>query len=278
MSVVNKKENKMKEIFLEESKVLQMDILTAVDKFCSDNGIVYSIACGTLLGAVRHGGFIPWDDDIDIYMLRDDYEKFLRIFPEKFEDKYSSKSLRNDPKWHNAYAKIYDIRTISIDSNASINNIGINIDLFPIDDVPDDDNQWLSYRNQQLLLRKISRIRVSSLFPFKGIKVFLSLIFNRIRYSSLLNENLPLKMDAFSQVNNMKSYSRVFECACGMYCKKPFPKSLFDNITEIPFEDRRFKGFADADIYLSATYGDYMELPPISKRIRKHSAREFWIV
>ena len=108
----------MRKIELEEKKVLQIDILSAVDSFCKKNDIKYSLGYGTLLGAVRHGGYIPWDDDIDIIMLRDDFEKFEKLFPEKLDEKYVFNTLSREKRWHNSFGKVSDSRTLVVERKA----------------------------------------------------------------------------------------------------------------------------------------------------------------
>lgn len=95
-----------------ELKELQLEVLSSIHRFCKAKKIKYSLGCGTMLGCARHGGYIPWDDDIDIYLLRKDYNRLLKEFPEVFEGKYKLLSLERDSKWNRAYAKAYDNRTI----------------------------------------------------------------------------------------------------------------------------------------------------------------------
>ena len=126
----------MKKIETEELKRIQVDILKDIHEFCSINNIHYSLAYGTLLGAIRHQGYIPWDDDIDIMMLRSDYEKFIHTFPGSFKH-LSICAPELDLNYYAPYANVWDNRTIL---DEGINNadhrgktIGIKIDVFPID-------------------------------------------------------------------------------------------------------------------------------------------------
>ena len=265
-----------KAISLEESKVIQMDILSAVDKFCAENGITYSMACGTMLGAVRHKGFIPWDDDIDIYMLRDEYDRFIASFPLDYEGKFRVICRQNDDNWESPFAKIYDSRTVSVDEIADVRSIGINMDLFPIDDVPDDEAEWLSYRQAQIALRKKISAKIAKLSSCRSFFNKIKMLAKKSLLLGTSSRRLNDRRDAWARINDGKGYSRVFECSCGMYCKNPFPKSLFDDIVYWPFEDRMYKGFKDADTYLTATYGSYMELPPVEKRVSHHSTHDYW--
>ena len=133
----------MKRISFEEAKRVELDILLHVAKFCDEHGLRYFLAYGTLIGAVRHKGFIPWDDDIDIQMPREDYEKLLELYPkENTDEKYFL--LAPEMKGaHHPYAKIIDTRTVKKELGAKKNNpLGVDIDVFPLDGQPDGDKEF----------------------------------------------------------------------------------------------------------------------------------------
>lgn len=263
-------------ISIEESKKIQLDILSIVNSFCSDNNIVYSLSCGSLLGAVRHSGFIPWDDDLDICMLREDYQRFISLFPALVESKYRLACYERTQNWHLGYAKIYDCRTICYDKYAQIVPIGIGIDLFPMDVVPDSEEQWMAFR--KILASKRRRI---------STKIIKTSHLNLINRFSLLLKKLlllPYSLSACvldyiktATLYDNSKYTRVFECVLGISSRNPFPKSLFNEIIDWKFEDRTFKGFKDASIYLSATFGDFMKLPPEENRYPKHNYTQYWL-
>ncbi len=130
----------MKEIEIEELKRLQVDMLKCIDDFCVSNGIKYSLSSGTLIGAVRHQGYIPWDDDIDIMMLRDDYDRFVQMF----NGSYSHLSLlapELDWGYYAPYANVFDNRTLLQEGNNGHRGmqLGVKIDIFPIDFVAVDE-------------------------------------------------------------------------------------------------------------------------------------------
>ena len=136
----------------EEIKEILLDILLTFHRFCEEHDIRYSLDYGTLLGAIRHKGYIPWDDDIDVCMLRSEYEKLEHEFPKVMGNKYSFYTLNREKKWNRPYGKFYNTRTIE---NAKANNnvgIGIGIDVFPIDDVPDNPYDFETFRKRRLLL------------------------------------------------------------------------------------------------------------------------------
>ena len=133
----------MKEINIEELKLIQLDILQAIHDFCEENHIKYSLACGSMLGAVRHKGYIPWDDDIDVYLMRDDYEKLISSFPKVYKNVYELASLERDSKYARAYARAYNNKTIQYNGTREKEVRGIGIDVYGSDFVPDDETAWL---------------------------------------------------------------------------------------------------------------------------------------
>lgn len=266
----------MKKITLEEKKIVLLDILSAVDTFCKEHSIRYSMACGTMLGAVRHKGFIPWDDDLDIYLLRDDYKKLESEFPALLDGKYCFSSLSRTEGWHCAYGKICDDRTVSANTKAKRIPFGINIDVYPIDDVPDGENEWNKYRVIQKKAVCDVRNKTLSISSQNSFKRNLRLIWDKLPCLFQTREELLSKLDRVAQLNNGKNHSMCFECAQGLVQQHPFPKSLFSSIVNWPFEDRVFKGFKDADSYLRNGYGDYMKLPPEEKRVLVHGYDCYW--
>lgn len=266
----------MKLIELEERKEIQMQILDAVDHFCTVNNIPYSLSCGTMLGAIRHGGYIPWDDDIDIYMLRKDYDKFESLFPNIYQEKYQLASLTRLESWCNVYSKVWDNRTLIVEKILEQSEVGINIDIFPIDDVPDNDVEWIRFNKRR---RKDFEItRKSALCVSKNRPIWQNLVIPliRLRYIFLDRKKFGLYRNKMVQQFNGKGYNRVFETSSGMRVKKPFPKKLFNDLIYIPFENRKYQCFKNYDEYLTDTFGDYMTPPPIEKRISFHTYDTYW--
>lgn len=263
-------------IGLEELKVLQMDVLTAIDKYCTENGITYSLAGGTLLGAIRHKGYIPWDDDIDIYLYRDDYNKLISTFPDTYEGRYKIASLEREKKWLRPYANAYDDLTVCKENTNEKMTIGAKIDIFPIDSVPDDEEEWKEYDK----VRRKKQFRLNRYF-MKCSKTRPLSMNIKIAVFHLLNTFLPVrsfaeKLDKLSQIYNDKNTHYVFSNSQGLFVKKRFLKKVFDNVIDLPFEDRKFKGFADYDEYLKNAYGDYMKLPPVERRVSSHTFKAYW--
>lgn len=265
----------MIEIGLEERKQIQLEILDAVNTFCQEMGIRYSLSCGTMLGAIRHKGYIPWDDDIDIYMLREDFDRFDALFPDVYLDKYKMASLSRTEDWSICFAKVYDCRTLVKEKKNKQHNIGISIDVFPVDEVPDDNLAWNSFNRKRL--RMIHQLRLASIKFSRSHKWYnnIALIFIKSLFHH--PHKHAMKVDSFIQQHNGKGYCRIYECCQGLLAKKPFPKSLFCNLTETSFEGKTYSGFADYDTYLTLQYGeDYMTPPPPEKRVSYHTNNSYW--
>lgn len=267
----------MKEIKLEELKVLQMDILSAVHNFCIKHGIKYSLACGTMLGAARHHGYIPWDDDIDIYLLREDYDKLMLTFPECLDGKYRFVTLERNKKWNRAYGKIYDSRTIFKEQADSPLNLGVNIDVFPIDKVPENKSEWNLYNKIRRFFQRIYSIKVISFRKERNLIKNIFLLFAKVLLFPFSSRDISLFLQKIALRYNTTPSKLVFETVQGLYQKNPFPLILFDELSLYKFEDRQYYGFFDADSYLTNGYGNWRQLPPKHKQVSHHVFKAYWI-
>lgn len=165
----------MQELSLEKQKLLMLEILLDFDKVCRNNGIRYSLAYGTLLGAVRHQGFIPWDDDIDVIVFRADYEKLIQILNSQMQGNHSFICVENNPGFSAPLGKIIDNTTILEQSGHFSDriNLGVYIDVFPYDMVPEKKS------DRKKVLKKA--VFLQTLWSFCGI-----IIINVIKPSLLL--------------------------------------------------------------------------------------------
>lgn len=263
----------MRQLTLEELRETQMQILDYVDSFCRKNNIKYTLSGGTLLGAVRHGGYIPWDDDIDIQMLREDYVKFHSVWKQSNNPYYSLVSIENGNNMGYAFAKISDTRTITL--VRGVERTGVYIDVFPLDKIKNDQDfrlrSWLKKRFYQRAFAAFYLTTTSddSISIFKKIKYrVLSLGKDRKFWAERIN--------CLAQKNNGVPCDYYYEMVAGMKCKKPIPTKIFDNYQYLQFEDRKYLAVSDFDQYLRLTFGDYMQLPPIEQRVRTHNFISFW--
>lgn len=261
---------------LEEIKKIQVDVLRAFHQFCTEKGINYSLAYGTLLGAIRHKGYIPWDDDIDICMLRADYEKLENLFPENYQDAYGFYTLNRNLKWNRSYGKFFNTKTVEVESSNDNVGIGVSIDIFPIDDVPDTDTSFKKvWRRNRLLIKA----RTLKAIVWSKERSFLKNLIVAISHFILLP--FPLRFlaqstDCISRYQNNKGFHHVFHSCDNDNPKNSLPKSIFNQYVDVPFEGDVFKAMAGYDTYLRECYGDYMELPPIEKRVSTHTFNVYW--
>ena len=271
----------MKEFSFEEVKLQQLEILKCIDSFCVKNGLNYSLAYGTLIGAVRHKGYIPWDDDIDIMMPRKDYERFIYSFNGTFNH-LSVLSPEIDSDYYAPYANVYDNRTLlteGINGHRGF-QIGIKIDIFPIDYVSGDKETYFKdmYHVERInYIMYLKRMTLDGCFRKdfkKTIKVCLcKFLFSFLPYSFLQNE-----IKKVVRRHSISSSEYVDNVVYNIYSKKctSFHKTVLGNYIRIPFEGVEFNVIKDYDSVLRRIYGDYMQLPPLEKRVAHHDFKAYW--
>ena len=257
----------MKELSLDEIKAIELDILKWIDRFCKENKVQYFLDSGTLLGAVRHKGFIPWDDDIDIIMLREDYERFLKLM--KNEKEYKLINYKNSDNYLYVFSKVYDDNTIICEQEETIvkPDYGIYVDIFPIDKLPD--NKLLCRLFQFLILMRKRQIWAVTMPPVRS-----KFIFKLIYLFSLRKKNFRYylgKLDKFIQKYNKKDTKVIWGATASFDSYRRIPIHTVCGKVKMEFEGFLFDAMAGYDEYLTCIYGDYMKLPPKEKQISNHS-------
>ena len=270
----------MKELTLIELQQMSLDILRNVHAFCEANHIRYSLAYGSLIGAIRHKGFIPWDDDIDIIMPRPDYEKFSSLYK---SDKYIFSSKDVDRDCLLSFGRVCDVKRTMVRTSIPWhrNTYGVWIDVFPVDAAEDDFNQFTKRiaTNSKLLLMLQHSRRACGHLP-KGSPLLLQL--------KQLARKLLFLNGAFCSciIKSIDLHARRFEygstghwglLSFNSYKEKDYhDNSLFSKITSVEFEGEKFYALAGYDTYLRQLYGDYMQLPPIDQQKPKQSYLRFY--
>ncbi len=248
----------------------QAEILREFAEICDKLNIKYYILGGTLLGAVRHKGYIPWDDDVDVFIPREQYEIFLREAQALMADKYFLQTHMTDREYPNNYAKMRDSSTTFVERTSrhlKINH-GIYIDIFPLDYYPDGFKAKIFEIKKKLLTM---RINLAFDFEKRSLISRLGAVVAVFLYPSL-NKAVEKREKLYSSV---KSGSRVVNNSGAWLEKEIVPAEWCDEGTELTFEGMTLRGPAHYDEWLSYVYGDYMTLPPEEKRISHHAIEIF---
>lgn len=259
-----------RDITLDELRNIQLDILDKIDEYCRKNNLRYSLGGGTLLGAVRHKGYIPWDDDIDVMLPRPDYEKFISGFDGLYEN-YKLEGYKNRDNYFLLFSKVYDNRTTLIDST---HKGGIYVDVFPIDGLPVF-SQVPGYIDEMHAIQKQLR-RTSKFYEWSGNKAweFVKYLIKRMITPS--RKVIIKQLDDFFNRYDFES-SDYAGSIVGVYAEKEAMKAdVFRHYIELTFEGRTYSGIADYDAYLTKHYGDYMKLPPKDQQVSNHNFIAYW--
>lgn len=256
-------------------------MLQELDRVCRKNGIKYTIFGGTLLGAVRHKGFIPWDDDADVCMLREEYEKFRRASGQLNPDICFFQDHQNDPEYRWGYGKLRRSGTVYI--RAGQEHIkcktGVFLDIFPLDDVPQTTIGQMLQDFHCFCLRKILWSEVGKVNETGFMKFWYSML-SRIPADWVFKQ---LERYAKKSRNDSPNLVRTlcYTSIGKLYRKHPIkerygmPKSWFLNLSDYNFDGLKLKGISDYDACLSFEYGDYMTPPPVDKREQHAPVSEF---
>ncbi len=255
-----------------EIKKIELDILHRVHEFCIKKGLRYSLSFGTLIGAVRHQGFIPWDDDIDIMMPRPDYDRFMREFNGTYKHLYVQ-NFENDDTWTFFQGKVLDSSTICKENESYSKHLFI--DVFPCDALP---KRTADYENY-----------------FYMHKIFYKKIYRTARTYDILRTNKKIEKAKYyikkalypKRADIFKDFHRFldqfpFDKAMNFHLQSYanliiMPTCSFNDLITIPFEDLNALCIKNYDIFLRQAYGDYMQLPPVDERISHHLSEVYLI-
>lgn len=260
---------KTDEVRLEDIWDAEQSILDEIDKVCRENNLRYSLAYGTLLGAVRHGGFIPWDDDIDIMMPREDYEKLLEIWPDVANEVFILQDENSVEGYENNFAKIRKDHTTFLQFESerkSARHKGFFVDVFPADRRPS--------RKVARLIQKLCfalNLLFNRGYPSgaKGIVGFVERTLLKVVPKKKYGNVSKLFGKKSRKWNDNKSNTLVFAETMESITHD-YPSNMFDEFVEISFKGKTYKAVADKEEYLKAYFGDYMQLPPEEERVWKH--------
>lgn len=251
-----------RKLSLNEVKQHQLKMLECFDEFCKKNDIPYFLAYGTLLGAIRHKGYIPWDDDVDVMVPR----PWINTIIEKFNHpRYKIISVDKDPTYIQPYPRLVDTNTF-YKRGLNAKFCGINIDIYPIDAYPNNKEEEIVYRNY---IKKINKRKLFIIkWFFRILKIFPIPNFPIVKHLVKKHEEALASFDYY-----LGNQVHVFDLDT-----EPIDKSLFDEMTEVEFEGRKFFAPKNWDTILRIWYGDYMQLPPEDKRHPYHSTNNLYII
>ena len=254
---------------LEKVHGLELMIATEVKRICEKNDIKYFLTAGTALGAVRHGGFIPWDDDMDIGMLRSDYNRFIDACKTDLKEEFYLQTWDTDPQYPFSYAKVRLNGTHFVEGfseKAEMNN-GLFIDIFPFDNVPDNPKDRKKQALIYFICKRMLWIKKGMGHSIKNSKTGV------LKYYAFLVFSAPFSYKSvkkyYSKVlqkyNNQKT-DKIVTDGSYSYNKESIPRKWAENLAPINFETETFSTYKNVKEYLEYFYGDYMKLPPIEKR------------
>lgn len=256
---------------LRKLRLTQLDILKTFDSFCQKNNLKYSLFFGTLLGAVRHKGFIPWDDDLDVCMPRNDYNKLIELWNNSLETKgYILQNKENSPLFTQTYTKIRKDHTTFVETEfeKGLYHHGIYVDVFPMDKIPTGFIKKKIYLWKSLKYLLFTREYADSKSnPL--VKAVSNLMLHMVTGEK--RKAARHKIYKYIEKNNKKidNYQYI-HISTFNEIKFHYKKDIFDSTVPVQFENDLFYCFEDWDYVLRTLYGDYMQLPPKEKQVLPH--------
>ncbi len=267
----------MREVTLEEQKQLMLEMLKDFDQFCIDHDLSYFLTGGTLLGAVRHKGYIPWDDDIDVGMPRNDYETFWRIYNEEKENpNYEFISFHQEPELYVSSGKLVDTRTVMEEAVDSPVKLGVYIDVFPLDNLGNTEEEAKAMTERLLKVRHKLDVQNWKIIPerawYKNLVIRVRKMFAKkgARRELIFDQDMLCRQYASPELTAYVGYP------CAAMKQELLKGEWFQSFKIVPFEQYAFRIPVGYDGCLNVFYGpNYMELPPIEKQ-KTHHAYKVW--
>ena len=261
----------MRPIDIHECHRLLLDMAAILDRVCRENAIPYYMLGGTMLGAVRHGGFIPWDDDMDFGIPRDHFDRLRKLLDDALRGTpYRLNTYHNSPNKIN-YLKMVDTRTC-IRGAWETTDTGVNIDLFPLDRGPRVElltRPFAAYIHLLLFVKDYKQLDAS---PRRGLKRLIADTLKRLPFRT---DTLIAHIDRCILRHSRSGVSRCINYFGHWRAREIFSADVFGEPVDYAFEDMTLSGVTHPDAYLAQLYGDYMQLPPPEKRLA-HTDTIFW--
>ena len=263
---------------ISEIQQMELGIMEYIHEVCQKIGVKYFLAYGSLIGAVRHQGFIPWDDDMDICMLRDDYEKLQDYLIAHPDERYEVMSYKNNINYVYPFMKVQDNHTYLVEEDVRIDSdMGIYVDIFPVDGYEDDQ----AFKDK---MTKIIKKRQLSCYSFKGITNTKSVVNSMIRYISVIifyftNTNKYVsQIDELAKSRKVENYEQVDYLIYKDMNKPVWKREWLEQVESGSFEGKEFMIPKHYHEILTSDYGDYMQLPPVEQRVSHHDFKLWKII
>lgn len=272
----------MKQLTLQEIKKLSFEVLCAIRDVCEANGLAYSLTGGTLIGAVRHQGFIPWDDDIDIMMPRPDYDRFIQIVKEGAFDFDLLCTEISGQDYGYPFAKACHKGTLVKERGIQENGVslGVYVDIFPVDGAG---NHYAAARLRTMIFQILHGLKLMSNWTTFRRSKLRKWYYEPARFlcygiSRLLGKNmLSRAIDRYLRAEDFSKCVYAGRLVGDFGSREIMPRGLFGKYTSVTFEGETFSAVADYDRFLISLYGDYMQLPPVEKQVTHHEFDAYWV-
>ena len=245
----------------------QLEIMDEVHRICVENSIEYYIIGGTALGAVRHGGFIPWDLDIDIAMRRNDYDRFKEVCAEKLNSRFCYRDYTNTKDFTHPHALVCINNTVLVNKfdkfNPKYENLGIYLDIFPLDEAPAKPQKQEKQKKKILQIKNKKRCKVAFSYGDGKCKDIVKQIISKSMFWTSIDK-INAEMDACMRRYNGEKTGLLCSMASHYsYNKQCMSEDVYGKPQLVAFEGREYYAPAQLDTYLKLIYKDYMKLPPV---------------
>ena len=257
---------------LRKVQLTQLEIAKEIKRVCEENNIRYFLYRGTFLGAVRHQGFIPWDDDMDFAMLREDYDQFCRIAPEKLGERFVFQTWHNSKNYAQPFGKVRKRGTLYIEAKSgALDENGLYVDIYPLDYAPEDQKERdaLAQKLVHLFRLKLMQGRYKPWMEEDRILWVKRLGYLAYQAAALLIPRKTLIRAYESLALGYGEGETLYEQSA-LPVAYYFDRKQYEDSAMYPFEDTCFPGPKDYDGVLRSLYNDYMTLPPENKRENRH--------
>lgn len=263
---------------IKEMQEIALGLLLYLDEICREHGLKYFVSDGTLLGTIRHQGFIPWDDDVDVWLPREDYEKLEKIVNSDAGHPYRVLNHKNMKGYYLAYGKLVHTGTSLVEHFAAAVDTGVFIDLFPYDGLPEKGTAVYDRHMDKLVF--LDTQRVSAFRNYHdylkggkgGIRKMCKWAIRRCYGGKRILDTIEKECKKYPIEG-----SPYVACMCGGYRKTDVvPREAVASVIRLPFEGHMVNVPVGYETYLRTMYGDYMKLPPENERVPKHESDAWW--